>query len=225
MSDLEDRAIVSTHLYNLAEKVKKTGRATSKLESAGKNLMGLVVSLYDQLEIKLQGTKNGKYTEAQLLTTRDDHQMEMMRLLETLQHQIEETILITDDVYDLSKLLRGFLTREKSYAESKKNELEIAESSWVAKLRGAIQWDALTDIQRKTVQRDLALMENALTTIDTTKRGLNELTLSLDAFFEAVSYAKKKNTGGIYMDLDVEDILKSYHKDLEEAREKISAWD
>ena len=187
--------------------------------------MGLVVSLYDQLEIKLQGTKNGKYTEAQLLTTRDDHQMEMMRLLETLQHQIEETILITDDVYDLSKLLRGFLTREKSYAESKKNELEIAESSWVAKLRGAIQWDALTDIQRKTVQRDLALMENALTTIDTTKRGLNELTLSLDAFFEAVSYAKKKNTGGIYMDLDVEDILKSYHKDLEEAREKISAWD
>jgi len=217
--------MISKHLYNLADKVKKTGRATSKLESAGKNVMSIVLSLYDQLEIKLQGTKSGKYTEAQLLKTRDDLQSEIMRHLESLQKQIEDTIHTTDGVYDLSKRLRGVITKEVGAAESKMNELQIAKSSWGAKLRGAIQWDALSDIQRKTVKRDLDLMELALVTVDATKRGLNELTISLDAFFEAVTYAKKKNTGAIYMGLDVEDLLKSYHDDLEEARKKISGWD
>jgi len=186
--------------------------------------MGIVVSLYDQLEIKLQGTRNGKYTQSELLATRDDMQNEIMRQLESLQNEIEDAIKVTDGVYDLSKRLRGILTKEVGAAENKKNELQLAKSSWGAKLRGAIQWDALSDLQRETVQRDLDLMESALLIVDTTKRGLNELTMSLDAFFEAVTYAKKKNTGAIYMGLDVEDLLKSYHEDLEEARRKIAGW-
>lgn len=194
------------------------------MEAAGKNAMSYIVALYDDLEVKLQGSKTGKYTLAQLLATRDKLQREVMNVLEELQKQIEGTIVLTDGVYDLSKRLRTMLTKEKAGVQLKKNEIQIAKSGWNAILLGAIQWDALSDIQRDTVRRDLELTDRALGTVDATKHALNDLTDQLDAFFEAVGYARKKNTRSVYMDLDVEDLLKSYHEDLEEARKKISGW-
>jgi hypothetical protein len=187
--------------------------------------MGIIVSLYDQLELKLQGTKTGKYTEDELLAARDVLQRSVVGHLEKLHHQIEEAIHSIDGVYDLSKLLRGLLSKEVGIAESKKNDMALANTGWPAKLRSAIRWDALSSIQRDSVKRDLDILDVSLEAVDATKQELNDVTIHLDNFFEAVRYAKKKNTGAIYMDLDVEDLLKSYHNDLEEARHKISGWD
>jgi hypothetical protein len=224
LSDLDDREVVATHLHRLAEKLKETGRATSKLESAGKNAMGFTVSLYDQLETKLHGYNTGKYTLLQLLEARDNLQREVLRELEELHNQIEGTIGLTDGVYDLSRRLSDILTKEKAGVQGKKHELDIQRSSWNAKLRGAIQWDALSKIQREAVTRDLALTDRALETVDATKFALNELTGQLDGFFEAVAHARKKTTKMVYMGLDVEDLLNSYHNDLDAARRKIDAW-
>jgi hypothetical protein len=225
LSDLEDREVVATNLFKLAEKLKSTGRATSKLEAAGKNAMGYTVSLYDQLETKLQGFKSGKYNLVQLLDSRDNLQREVMRELETLHKQIEETIGLTDGVYDLSRLLGKLLTKEKAGIQGKHDELRIQRSSWNAKFRGAIQWDGMSKIQRESITRDLALTETALNTVDSTKSALNDLTAQLDGFFEAVGHARKKNTRMIIMGLDVEDLLRNYHNDLEAARRKIDGWD
>jgi hypothetical protein len=225
LSDLEDRETVATHLYKFAERIKMNGRITSKLESSGKNVMGIIVSLYDQLELKLEGTKTGKYTEEELLSTRDASQRAIMGHLEDLHNQIETAIYSIDGVYDLSKLLRNLLTKEVAIAENKQTEMVLANSGWPAKLRAAIRWDALSSIQRDTVRRDLDILDLSLNAVDATKRELNDVTIHLDNFFEAVRYAKKKNTGAVYMGLDVEDLLKSYHDDLEEARNKIAGWD
>ena len=225
LSDLEDRALVSTHLYKLAEKVKVTGRVTTKLESSGKNAMGFIVALYEQLELKLQGTRAGKYTPQELLQARENLQREVKLQLEDLQRQIESATHVTDEVYDLSARLGSVLMREKQGIYIKQNELDIAKSSWNAKFREAIQWDALSKIQRETVTHDLQLMDRALGTVVGTKMALNTLTTHLDSFFNSVEYAQKKHTREIYMGLDVEDLLRSYQRELEFARNRLKEWE
>ena len=225
LSDLEDRTLVSTHLYKLAEKVKVTGRVTTKLESSGKNAMVFIVALYEQLELKLQGTKERKYTTQELLEARENLQREVKLQLEDLHRQIEAATHVTDEVYDLSARLGSVLMREKKSIYVKQNELDIAKSSWNAKFREAIQWDALSRIQREAVTHDLQLMDRALGTVGTTKAALNTLTMHLDSFFNSVEFAQKKHTREIYMGLDVEDLLRSYQKDLEFARNRIMEWE
>ena len=60
--------------------------------------------------------------------------------------------------------------------------------------------------------------------VDTVKRNLAEISITLEAFHESVIHARMENRKGTYMGLGVEDLLKSLEQNLKRSRREIDSW-
>ena len=82
----------------------------------------------------------------------------------------------------------------------------------------------MTSLQQRTLSEDLQLTAASLSVVDTVKRNLAEISITLEAFHESVIHARTENRKRTYMGLSVEDLLKSLEENLKRSRREIDTW-
>jgi len=211
-------------LYELSDKVEKTGRATSKLDVHAKNVMNYIVRLYAQLELKLQGTKQGKYTLEELINAKDTLHEELDSVITDLMKMIQIASKQTEDASSAAQIVGSLITKGMGIVQDESRTFEIAQSGWGALFRSAFSWDSLSKLQRRRIEENLSLMYSCIAVVQETKRDLSHLVANLERFWEAANHARISNDRDVVMGLDAEDLLKLYKESLVKTREAIDSW-
>jgi len=188
--------------------------------------MDHILYLYEQLWIKLEGSWEGKYSAEQVLSSRDRLLEEVERELKDLQEHVHTTGEIADKALDLAQRVGGEVLKQRGAIASQSAALQAQQGWWrvSAMLPAAFQWDKLTSLQQRTLSEDLQLTAASLSVVDSVKRNLAEMSITLEAFHESVVHARTENRKRTYMGLSVEDLLKSLEENLKRSRKEIDSW-
>lgn len=118
------------------------------------------------------------------------------------------------------------MLKQRGAIASQSAALQAQQGWWRvgAMLPAAFQWDKLTSLQQRTLSEDLQLTAASLSVVDTVKRNLAEMSITLEAFHESVVHARTENRKRTYMGLSVEDLLRSLEENLKRSRREIEAW-
>jgi hypothetical protein len=224
LSNWTDRAYIARQFYNLASESRTLGKSVTKLEVKGKGVMDHILYLYEQLWIKLEGSWEGKYSAEEVANSRDRLLEEVERELKDLQEHVHVTGEIADKALDLAQRVGGEVLKQRGAIASQSAALQASHPWWKQNIPAAFNWDKLTSLQQRTLQEDLQLTAASLSVVDTVKRNLAEMSITLEAFHESVIHARTENRKRTYMGLSVEDLLKSLEENLKRSRREIDAW-
>lgn len=211
-------------MYKLSEKVEKTSRETSALDVHAKNVVDYIIRLYEQLQLKLEGSKEGKYTKEQLILAQENLHLEVDSVLTDLMQEIHFVLRGTEDAKSLTNIIGGLITKEYGLIRSQSDVLQISESGLGGALRSTFSWDGLSKLQRMQLDRDLDLTTASINAIHDTRIRLLQLAGFLERFREAAKYGKIANSRMIIMGLDAEHLLTLYRENLVKTRQTIDGW-
>jgi hypothetical protein len=186
--------------------------------------MDHILYLYEQLWLKLEGSRQGKYTTEEVIASRDCLLEEVERELKDLQDTVYTTGETADKALDLAQRVGGEVLKQRGTIASKSAALQVNHPWWKGNIPGVFNWDKLTSLQQRTLSEDLQLTAASLSVVDTVKRNLAEMSIVLEAFHESVIHARTENRKRTYMGLSVEDLLKSLEENLKRSRREIDVW-
>jgi hypothetical protein len=224
LSNWTDRAYIARQFYSLASESRTLGKSVTKLEVKGKGVMDHILYLYEQLWIKLEGSWEGKYSAEEVVSSRDRLLEEVERELKDLQEHVHITGEIADKALDLAQRVGGEVLKQRGAIASQSAALQASHPWWKQNIPAAFNWDKLTSLQQRTLSEDLQLTAASLSVVDTVKRNLAEISITLEAFHESVIHARTENRKRTYMGLSVEDLLKSLEENLKRSRREIDTW-
>jgi hypothetical protein len=192
--------------------------------------MDIVVSLYEQLGTKLEGSqgppRKRKYTPESVTEAKESLHRELESIFRELQGLIQDSIISSDEIIDTANRLGGLIANsQSSLQESRQRDQGGGGVKWIGKLLSeTIRWNELSRIQTENVKRDIQLMDHCLGMTERTKEGLLVLSNHLVGFEEAVESARRRNDKSVILGLDTEDLLRIYRESLAGSRKEIDGW-
>jgi hypothetical protein len=224
LSKLPNREILGDQFHKLSDQVETTGRATSQLDVHAKNVVDYILRLYEQLELKLEGSKQGKYTVQQLVDAKDNLHVEVDKVITELLQMIHMTLKETDGASSTAKIAGGLLMEGQGIVEGEFDALKLSESGWAGLFRTTFSWNNLSKLQREQLDSNLGLLGASIATLQETKSQLSQLTTYLERFWMAAKHARINNDRAILMGLDVDDLLTLYRESLVKTRNAVDGW-
>jgi hypothetical protein len=180
-----------------------------------------MVSLYEQLDLKLEGHRNGKYSDQQLSEAREKHLRKNNEILRELLQQVTNTLKMTDKADATARTVGGLVLEGKAEIQEESDAIDAARSGWGGLIRSTFSWNDLSNLQQEFLDRDMELVMGAFEAITTTRKTLLTLIGYLEKFKMATDHAIETNNLNVVMELDVEDILKIYKDNLSKTRKEI----
>jgi hypothetical protein len=187
--------------------------------------MRSIILLYEQLELKLQGTSKGKYTAQELIEAKDNLHVKVDEALTDLMNMTYDTIKKTEDASSAAKIVGSSIMEGLGVTQKELQALKISESGWGGILRSTLSWDSLSRLQREKLDQTLSLLHTSIGILQENKGELVQLLGYLDRFWEAVKYARITNDRDIMMGLDAQDLLTLYRENLVKTKEAIDYWE
>jgi len=209
--------IVAT-LDELSNKVEETVRARIKLEVHAKYVINYVCYLYEQLELELQGVKQGKYPAEELKNRRDNLRKEVDNGLAKLMNMILAASKKAEDADEAAGIVVKLILKGLRF--------EIEQLHWGPFVWSMLSANSLSNPRQRQIDEYLDLMNKSITAVQETRTGLSYFRVPyLAGFWEAAENARMSNDsprdGTAGLGLDAEDLLKLYQEILVRARKEI----
>jgi len=219
-SELPHRDDIARQFIQLGDESHKIARFLAELDKHVKHVMDTIVSLYEEFEIKLDGSRNGTYTVGDVADSHRDLLKIVDGLLGDLQKQVRKVLREIEEALVISDHLEANLMRSQNEVTDKWDLFRISRPLFL----WAIPWTTASKIKEEKLVADRKLCSHSLKALSDVRRSLLALDISIVSFQASVVQARAANNREHYVELTEEHFRKSLRLRLGESRTRIDGW-
>jgi uncharacterized protein YxjI len=222
LSTFENRETIAVRVEELSTNSRKLVEKVVRTEVRGKNVINDILHLYQQLRIKLEGSRTGKYSTNQLEDAREELLKLVEKKLKDLQDYVIERIKEADETAHLSRKVHADLFRAKTAVMAQSDRIRL--ESWWEWIFKVFKGEAITASQLEALSNNSEIAVTGMGEVVAVKKNLIALLSWLQGFDESILAARDNHRMATSMNLTVEDLLASLDGALAESKIKMSEW-